>query len=122
MILCDTDVLIEYLKGNRRVKEEFDNLGVDILAISAISLMEVYYGALNKRELITIKRALKNFTIIPLNEDITDIAIGLIEKYSKSYGLKIPDALIAATSIYASVPLWTFNKKDFKYIKNIKLM
>ncbi len=97
-ILCDTDVIIEYLKGNETTKKIFDKLERANIALSAITLMELYYGALNKRELNKIKRALSEFNILPLNEEITEIAINLIEKYSKSHGLKIPDALIASTA------------------------
>ena len=83
--------------------------------------MELYYGALNKRELNKIKRALSKFNILPLNEEITEIAINLIEKYSKSHGLKIPDALIASTAIYYDISLWTYNIKDFCFIEDLSL-
>lgn len=120
-ILCDTDVIIEYLKGNETTKKIFDKLERANIALSAITLMELYYGALNKRELNKIKRALSEFSILPLNEEITEIAINLIEKYSKSHTLKIPDALIASTAIYYDLSLWTYNIKDFRFIENLSL-
>ena len=120
-ILCDTDVIIEYLKGNEATKKIFDKLKNKSIALSAITLMELFYGALNKRELNKIKRALSEFDILLLNEDITKIAVDLIEKYSKSHGLKIPDALIASTAIYYDITLWTYNVKDFRFIDNLKL-
>ena len=120
-ILCDTDVIIEYLKGNETTKKIFDKLERTNVALSAITLMELYYGALNKRELNKIKRALSEFNILPLNEEITEIAINLIEKYSKSHGLKIPDALIASTAIYYGISLWTYNIKDFRFIESLSL-
>ena len=45
----------------------------------------------------------------------------MIEKYSKSHGLHIPDALIASTSICSGMELLTYNVKDFKFIEGIKL-
>ena len=120
-ILCDTDVIIEYLKGNETTKKIFDKLERANITLSAITLMELYYGALNKRELNKIKRALSEFNILPLNEEITEIAINLIETYSKSHGLKIPDALIASTAIYYDFSLWTYNIKDFRFIENLSL-
>ncbi len=120
-ILCDTDVIIEYLKGNETTKRIFDKLKPQNIALSAITLMELYYGALNKRELNKIKKALSNFNILPLNEEITEIAINLIERYSKSHRLKIPDALIASTAIYHDISLWTYNIKDFRFIENLIL-
>ena len=56
-----------------------------------------------------------------MNEEITEIAINLIETYSKSHGLKIPDALIASTAIYYDFSLWTYNIKDFRFIENLSL-
>lgn len=54
-ILCDTDVIIEYLKGNETIKKIFDKLEKANITLSAITLMELCYGALNKRELIKSK-------------------------------------------------------------------
>ena len=54
-ILCDTDVIIEYLKGNETTKKIFDKLERTNIALNAITLMELYYGTLNKRELNKIK-------------------------------------------------------------------
>ena len=44
-----------------------------------------------------------------------------MKKFSISYGLLIPDALIAGTAIIKKLPLWTFNHKDFKFIDDIVL-
>ena len=121
-ILCDTDVIIEYLKGNETTKKILDKINAENIVLSAITLMELFYGALNKRELNKIKRALNEFDILLLNEDITQIAIKLIENYSKSHGLKIPDALIASTAIYYDIPLWTYNLKDFRFIDGLRLL
>ena len=120
-ILCDTDVIIEYLKGNETTKKIFDKIKSKNLTLSAITLMELFYGAINKRELNKIKRALNEFDILLLNEDITQIAIELIENYSKSHGLKIPDALIASIAIYYDIFLWTYNIKDFCFINALRL-
>ena len=121
MILCDSDIVIEYLKGNINFKEKFE-INKGKIVLSAITLMELYYGALNKKELNKIKKALSNFEIIFLNEKITFISLQVIEIYSKSHGLKIPDALIAATAIYSNLSLWTNNLKDFKFIKGLTLL
>jgi predicted nucleic acid-binding protein len=41
--------------------------------------------------------------------------------YSKSHGLAIPDAIIAATSLVCNINLFTLNVKDFTFIKGITL-
>jgi len=45
----------------------------------------------------------------------------MIEHYSKSHGLQIPDAIIAATALSFEMKLFTLNLKDFKYIDGLKL-
>ncbi|RME66583.1 MAG: PIN domain-containing protein, partial [Nitrospirae bacterium] len=69
-----------------------------------------------------IKKALEGIHVFSLTEDITSIAISLIEKYSKGYGLKIPDALIASTCLSHKIPLFTYNRKDFVFIEDLKLL
>jgi len=121
MIILDTNIIIELFKGNTETKELLENINEENFAISIITSMELYYGAINKRELNKIKKFLKSFYLLVINEEISKIALELIEKYSKSHGLEIPDALIAATSIYYDAPLLTYNKKDFKYIEGLQL-
>ncbi len=66
--------------------------------------MKLYFGSKSKKELILIKKFLSAFEILKLNEEITDLSLNLIEIYSKSHSLKIPDALIGATSLNLSCP------------------
>ena len=120
MLLCDTDVLIEILKGNKEIRAEFENLS-DKISLSAITVMELYFGALNKRELYKIKRFVSGFEIFLVNEEISETGIRLIEKYAKSHGLRIPDALIAATALTLDLALWTLNVRDFRFIEGLKL-
>ncbi len=121
MILCDTDILIESFKNNQEIVSLLRRVGFENLAISSITVMELFYGALNKRELLQIKKHLQTIETIPINEKITYKAIELIEQYAKSHNLKIPDSLIAATTIYNNFELMTINTKDFRYIEGLVL-
>jgi len=121
MILCDTDIFIEAFKNNTLATGSLRRIGFQNIALSAITLMELYFGALNKKELVKIKSRLQKLEIINLNQEITETAINMIEKYAKSHGLHIPDALIAATAICRGMQLLTYNVKDFKFVEGIKL-
>jgi hypothetical protein len=121
MILCDTNVIIEVLKKNSSVIQAIEKIGIEKIAVSVITVMELYYGAVNKTELKKIKRHLSSIKIFQIKEQISTVASDLIEQYAKSHGLQIPDALIAATSIYHGIQLYTNNTKDFIYIEKIKL-
>ena len=121
MILCDTDIFIEAFKNNISATDLLRRIGFQNIALSAITLMELYFGALNKRELVRIKSRLQKLEIINLDEKITETAINMIERYAKSHGLHIPDALIAATAICKGMQLLTYNVKDFKFVEGIRL-
>ena len=121
MILCDSDILIEALKNNPRAIDSLRNIGFENIAISAITVMELYFGAVNKRELTKIKNRLQRLRIVHIDQEICEAAMNLVEKYAKSHSRHIPDALIAATAICQRMELLTYNVKDFKFIKDINL-
>ena len=121
MILCDTDIFIEAFKNNTLATGSLRRIGFQNIALSAITLMELYFGALNTRELLKIKSRLQKLEIINLDQKITETAINMIERYAKSHGLHIPDALIAATAICRGIQLLTYNVKDFKFVEGIRL-
>ena len=121
MILCDTNVIIEILKGNKTTIDIIESIGLGNIAISSVTVMELYFGALNKRELNKIKKHLQALNIVHFDTDISESAIKLIERFSKSHGLQIPDAIIAATAMTSKIKLFTFNLKDFKYIDGLKV-
>ena len=121
MILCDTDIFIEALKNNPRAIDSLRNIGFENIALSAITVMELYFGALNKREMTKIKNRLQRLRIVQIDQEISEGALNLVEIYAKSHSLHIPDALIAATAICQRMELLTYNVKDFKFIKGINL-
>ncbi len=82
---------------------------------------ELYFGALNKVELEKIKRHLSGIDCIPLNRAISQQFIQLMETYSLSHKLSIPDAIIAATALVQKIDLYTQNIKDFRFIANLSL-
>ena len=45
----------------------------------------------------------------------------LMETYSLSHKLTLPDALIAATALVHTLELYTLNAKDFRFIADIQL-
>jgi len=121
MIILDTNVLIEILKGNNETVKKVESFD-EILAISSISAMELFYGALNKNETKQLEKFVSLFEIIHLNETISKRALKLINRYAKSHSLDIPDSLIAATTIETKSKLFTYNIKDFRYIDNCNLI
>ena len=121
LILCDTNILIEFYRGRADVIKTLSAVGVSNLAISVITVGELYFGARDKRELKKLRENLSLLQQIPLDEVISKLHLELLEKYSLSHRLSIPDALIAATALHYSIQLYTLNTKDFHYISGLDL-
>jgi tRNA(fMet)-specific endonuclease VapC len=121
MILCDTDILIEFYKNTPHILQELRHIGQTNLAISAITQAELYFGAFNKAELKKIQRHLASIYRFPLDIAISNKFLSLIETYALSHKLSLPDAIIAATAIVHDLPLYTLNLKDFQFITGITL-
>ena len=121
MIVLDTNVLIEILKGNEETIKTVHAFN-EGLVISSISVMELYYGAINKAEIKKLEKFVSLFKIEHLNENISMKSTMLIKAYAKSHNLDIPDGLIAATVLILECRFFTYNLKDFKYIDGLVLV
>lgn len=121
MILCDTNILIEFYKNNSDIVDELQNVGLAELAVSVVTSGELYFGAKDKRELAKIQKQLSLIQQIPLDLDISNRFLNLLEEYALSHKLSVPDALIAATALSQDIPLYTLNLKDFQFILGLKL-
>ncbi len=122
LYLCDTCILIDYLKGKTEIQQKLVKDREQGLGMSSVTYMELMVGALNKREVGIIKKAFADFEIIEISESISIKARNLIEKYTKSHGLLIPDALIGATALELGLPLYTANIRDFQFIPDLVLV
>jgi len=54
MILCDTNILIEFYKANPSVIQTLQHIGSANIAVSVITKAELFYGARDKQELVKI--------------------------------------------------------------------
>ena len=120
MILLDTNVLIEILKGNESTVNTVESLD-ETLAISSISAMELFFGAFDKAETRKLERFISLFHLLHIDESISAKAMTLVKTYAKSHNLNIPDSLIAATALTNRCPLMTYNLRDFRFIKGLEL-
>ena len=103
----DTNILIDYLRGIALAKSEL--LSYEKKFISVVTWMEVLVGAKNKEEEAIISNFLSMFELIPLTETIALLAV----KIRRTTKLKLPDAIVLATSRAQGTILVTRNTKDF---------
>ena len=116
MIFVDTSILIDYSRSKLNIdfSKEY--------CINSIVRLEFKVGALNKKEMKKINKILSNFYLLEIDQSVLKLADELVEKYALSHNIGIYDSIIAATCLIYDLPLWTHNKKDFRYIENIRLV
>ena len=125
MILLDTDVCIELLKGNKRIlqrREQYD----DPVGVCFMTIAELYYGAEKSKDpgknMETIEKLLLSVEIVQ-----TDLPIlkrfGMIKAQLQKKGEPIADAdiLIASATLEKAEKLITGNTKHFERIPGLSI-
>lgn len=123
MVMFDTDIIIDYLLGIEEARRFLYSFEKDERFLSSVSAMEIYRGARNKRELDIFRKFFnENFReIVHISEGTSKLSLELIESYTLSHGLALPDALIAASAILKDASLVTGNLKHFSFIPDLKV-
>lgn len=121
MVLCDTNIFISAFNGRQDTIDQLDKIGLDEIVLSAVTVMELFQGMGNKEELARMKKKIKYYDIVQIDQDISTKAIEFIESFKLSHGLQIPDAIIGATAVIYQIPLYTYNLRDFDFLPNINL-
>lgn len=117
-LLLDTDILIEYLRGQQKAVEYLESLTSD-LHVSVISIAEWFAGVRDGEEERSLKQFLLAFTALPVTEKVAHLG-GLYRRdYRPSHGTGLADALIAATAEENGFGLVTFNRRHFPMVSEI---
>jgi len=121
MALFDTDILIWIQRGSHRAAALVER--EEERCISVLTYMELLQGAKEKRQHEQILDFLRefDFRILPLSENIGHRAAIYIEEYSLSHGLRVGDAMIAATATENGLPLCTSNVKHYRPIRELNV-
>lgn len=108
-ILVDTDLFVDHLRGSHELKPSKHRLHY-----SVITRAELFAGN-TATNLVSI--LLSPFREIPVDRDVAERA-GRIRRES---GIRMPDALIAATAIQHGLGLATRNRADFDKVRSLRL-
>ncbi len=115
--LPDTNVFSKIFGSNLLVKNYIEGLDA---VIDATIYIECLQGSKSNHEKRVIEKYLTRFPLLPITATASIKALELIRNYSNSYGLMLPDALIAATALENDLTIVTYNVDDFKFIQNLK--
>ena len=120
-MLFDTDILIWVLRGSVRAAAFVDEIRVR--HISVVTLIELLQGARDRLETRLIKGFVVDlgFRTLPLTENIGHRAVVYMEGHALSSGLRVADALIAATAAENSLTLCSGDRSHYRAISGLAL-
>lgn len=114
-LLIDTNIALYLLNGDTTIAELLNGRDIHMSFITELELLG--FQDIKKEDIPFIKDFLNSCIIVDLNQSIKRITINL----KQSYKIKLPDAIIAATSVYMNLPLISADK-DFEQIDDLKFI
>ncbi len=113
-VLLDSDVVIELLRGKRKIVDaalQLERSGVATYC-TAIAWAEVYAGLRRGEELVT-----QEF-FNARGEVVIDARAGrragaYLAAFARSHGVEVADALVAAAAATSGLRLWTLNRRHY---------
>jgi tRNA(fMet)-specific endonuclease VapC len=126
-LLVDTNIISYIMKGDDRAKRYVQHLENKLLAISFITVGELYFWAekngWGERKRNTLEAALHNYVVIPYDNEIAKFyAKVATERERAGRRISCNDAWIAASALRHEIPLVTHNAKDFQQITSLDII
>jgi tRNA(fMet)-specific endonuclease VapC len=124
--LLDTSWIIQVLAGQRDAATRHRNLNLGRVAVSYLTVGEIYDVAFNyanpQAHLSSFRQFLAPFTILNLNDAIME-QFAEVRAYLRRRGELISDVdiLIGATALHHDLIVLTYNTKHFARIPHLKL-
>ena len=115
-MLIDTDVLIDYLRGQDEAVA-FLEAHHSELHVSAVTVAELYQGVREGRERTQLARTLSAMTVLPITAQIAKAAGLMRREHRAKLGCGLADCLIAATAEAHDLTMVTLNQNHFAMIK-----
>ncbi|MDA1170676.1 MAG: type II toxin-antitoxin system VapC family toxin [Cyanobacteria bacterium] len=118
LLVVDTDVLIDYLRDQADAVLFLESC-VQPLALSVVSVAELYVGVREGEERQRLDAFVAAFDSLPLEREVA-VQAGLWRRqYGPSYGTGLADALIAATVAAIGATLATLNRRHFPMLADV---
>ena len=109
-LLVDTDVCIDHLEGTARMNPRRGRL-----AYSVVTRAELLSGPEHQHDVV--RRLLSPMRELPIDRRVAERAAAV----RRESGIRLPDALIAATALVHDVALMTRNRRDFQRVPGLRL-
>ncbi|MEO5657781.1 MAG: type II toxin-antitoxin system VapC family toxin [Nitrospiria bacterium] len=122
-LIFDTDVLIWYFRANEKARRFLTRVPYRRRAVSSLVMMELVQGCRHPGEVEDVEafRFQNIARVLDPDSPICHRAITLLKRHAMADGLRVVDALIAATALEYGYALATANLKHYRSIAGLKV-
>ena len=120
MILLDTDVMVDILRGYEPARQWLESATSQEIGVPGLVAMELLQGCQNGREQKRLEKALSAYLLYWAEPQDCARALKNFAAYRLSHQLGLLDALIAETAVGFDAELATFNTKHYKILKDLR--
>jgi len=127
MYLLDTNIFIYALKGVPEVRAHLEKHRSESLAVSVVTLMELYYGAHKSQHkeanLARVRAIEEAFEVLPLGAECVEV-FGLLKASLERSGSSLDDfdLMLAAVALSHNLTLVSNDLKHFQRIEGLMLV
>ena len=118
LLAVDTDVLIDYLRDRPEAVAFLEDCQRP-LALSVITVAELYTGVREGDERLRLDAFVEAFELLPLDSRAASQAGLWRQRYGRSHGTGLADALMAACAAAAGATLATLNRRHFPMLTDL---
>jgi len=113
-ILLDTDIVVDLLRGKVPIRNRIDEILMNGIALSVtpITWAEIHSG-IRRGEEETVRQFFDSVRNLSIESSMGKRAGEYLRLYGKSHGVRLADALIAATASVLQIMLFTMNRKHY---------
>lgn len=123
-MVVDSNIFIEHLRAKNKSTTELHELlnKTNQLFISAVSVFELYTGAVTAEKEIRIQLLIEYITILPFTYSVSLKAAQIFHQLkAKNQLIEFRDIFIGATCINHNLPIKTLNRKHFERINGLEI-
>jgi predicted nucleic acid-binding protein len=123
MIVADTDVLIDFLRGQGACARVALEIERGALATTTVSRFELLSGARTERQQQAISDLLAVLPLLPFNERAADLAaLARLDLEGRGQRIGMADFMIAGITLAHELRLLTRNRCHFERIPRLELV
>ena len=124
-LLLDTNIVSYLMRGDSRAMDYRPHFEGKTLAISFMTVGELYEGAYRRgwseKKFSVLKEQIKMYLVIPFSPNVCQ-TWGRLRAERKNRPISVDDGWIAATAITYNCPLVTHNPDDFTDISGLQIV